>query len=468
MLVSGCMITKNEVEYLEYSIRSFINYVDELIIVDDQSTDGTLDIASSFGPKVQIVRGEYNGDKARQRNEYILRAQGKWIFCPDGDEVYFPDQMQYLFDRWRDENDLLFIGVRLLNFWKDYVHVVHGPVWDAIMQRTYRNIPGLGHYDVHHSVSLPGGKGPLAKVAQKTGRAIYPQIYVPHYSYCKNARSILNKIEYYMTRDNENCRNADNLDSPLEWSFRHPFISEEWSSPRYGPNGLFCCGSVWLRKDHVERYDGPHPDLIKKHPDWKLMTQYVKQMNRYMEDHWQFHNHLDHERHQNRIKLAASICVGDTVLEVGCANGYSTHLMQLESSARGQKQCFMGVEPTDWGFQQAKATYPEITFYKFLGENLPFEDGRFDTVLQAEIIEHCQDPRKLSDEGWRLAKKRYVVTTPTHPHPDPDHKRHFTIEQMREFLKPYGQMQAIGLRRDGSRANSNSEIYFMIAWVDKE
>lgn len=464
-LISGCMITKNEAEYLKWSIESFLPYVDELIIVDDQSTDGTLDIINDFAQKhrkVRLVQGVYNGKKADQRNEYLKHATGKWIFCPDGDEVYTTDQMMQLTMHWRDESsDALFHGFRLQNFWKDYRHVIHGHVWDAIMQRSFRNVPGCGYFDTHHSVSIRPGIN-LAKWANESGRMInFQNFFVPHYSYTKSARQIMGKIRYYMRRDNPNCSSEQEVN---EYANAHPFFSELYTRPRYGRQGLYCCGSHGHQKDHVEWYDGDHPAIMRTHPNWSRLHDYPAGMNKYMVDHWQHHNHLTHDRHQTRIKLAGSCCVGRT-LEVGCANGYSTWLMN--ESCRNNSQSFAGVEPTDWGYQQAIQTYRGISFYKFYGENLPFADGEFDTVLQAEIIEHCEDPRRLADEGWRVAGKRYVVTTPTGIHGDPDHKRYYRLEQMREFLAPYGVAQFTGLTRDGKLAETENEIYFMIAWVDK-
>jgi len=195
----------------------------------------------------------------------------------------------------------------------------------------------------------------------------------------------------------------------------------------------------------------------------ELYKDYIVNAEKYMRNHWQYHNHLHHNRHQNRIKYTSEFCLGTTI-EVGCANGFSTKTMKNHNP----KVEFSGMELTEWGFVQAVTKYGnEIKFYQGLGEDMPFEDNAFDTVLLPEIIEHCGEPRILANEAWRVAKKRLIITTPTKRHNDPDHKRFFPIETMREFLKPYGKANFAGVNKSGSRVYNESEIYFQIVFVDK-
>ena len=88
-------------------------------------------------------------------------------------------------------------------------------------------------------------------------------------------------------------------------------------------------------------------------------------------------------------------------------------------------------------------------------------------MLLPEIIEHVYNSRVLADEAWRVAKKRLIITTPTQKHDDPDHKRWFPIEGMREFLKPYGEAKFHGLTITGERTEDINKIYFQIVIVEK-
>ena len=459
------MITKNAAEWIKYSIKSFIDYVGELIIVDDQSTDDTLEIASSFGKKVKIVRGVYNGDKTTQRNEYIKRARGQWLITPDSDEVFYKDDIEWLIKYLANEvgNDII-IGIHYHTFWKDFCHVIHGHTWDMVRHRIFKNIKGIYHGKYHFAVSMPKDQFKHETIlhtyaVENNLRNRVKSFSLAHYGYCGPSQEIRKKIEYYMRRDNPNCT-TDKL--VKMYTNKHPYFSSKFKAPRYGDKGLYCCGQHNGQREHVVRFTGEHPRVMKKHPKYPLLHDYVINMNKYMEDHWQFHNHIHHERHQKRLNLTGGFCIGHT-LDVGCGNGISTDTLQKFYP----KKQFSGVEPTDWGFEHAVKDYKHLKFYKDYGENLSMEDGSFDTVLLSEIIEHVHDPRKLANEAWRVAKKRMVITTPSQPHPDPDHKRFYTVNEMRTFLKRYGKPAIHGLTREGKVTDREDDIYFIVAFVQK-
>ena len=165
-----------------------------------------------------------------------------------------------------------------------------------------------------------------------------------------------------MKRDNPFAKTGAEIN---KYTLKHPYFSENYSSPRYGNKGLYCCGKQGNNNDYVERnYNIEHPKIIKSCAKYPYLKTYAKNMNDYMENHWQYHNHLSHERHQNRIRYTSTFCKG-TTLEVGSANGYSTFLMQQANQAVK----FTGVEATDWGYREAIKTYPSIKFYKAYGGN---------------------------------------------------------------------------------------------------
>jgi len=423
--LSVCVITKNEEQFLQAAMESWMDYADEVIVVDDQSVDGTLEIASSF-PKVRIIEGQFNGDKARQRQVYLDEAQGDWIFCADGDEVYPPELMRWAMEQMR-RDDIWTLRADFWHYWKDFIHVMEGDVYEQFLQRFYRNLPGLNYRTTHHSVAMADGKL-LAKVAKQQQREAYagPEMRVHHYSYCKQAAAIRRKIEYYMRRDNPNCQTAEQV---RQYVGRHPYFSGDFAQPRYGVGGLYCCGSYKNKHDKLCRRDEEHPGPIRKHPLYGLYYVHALRANRYMEEHWQFNNHLDMVHHQGRFEETAKHCLGKT-LEVGCANGDSCHYLKRANPLAK----FYGVEATDWGYRNARRNYPQRTFYQDYAENLSAADKSFDTVLLSEIIEHVVDPMPVLDEAFRVARKRVVVTTPAQDHPDPDHKRVITIPEMRELL----------------------------------
>ena len=83
--ISLCMITKNEESFLEQSLNSVKDLVDEIIIVDTGSTDKTKEIAQKFTDKVYDF--EWCDDFSKARNESLKYAIGDWILILDADET---------------------------------------------------------------------------------------------------------------------------------------------------------------------------------------------------------------------------------------------------------------------------------------------------------------------------------------------------------------------------------------------
>jgi glycosyltransferase involved in cell wall biosynthesis len=95
--VSVIIGTYNAVKYIEETIRSVLNqiYQDfELIVVDDGSTDKTVDkVKSLLKPPHQIIQKK-NGGEASARNEGLCAAKGEYISFLDHDDLFVPDKLE--------------------------------------------------------------------------------------------------------------------------------------------------------------------------------------------------------------------------------------------------------------------------------------------------------------------------------------------------------------------------------------
>lgn len=92
--LSLCMIVKNEKHNLPRCLASVKPYVDEMIIVDTGSEDGTPEIAAEYGAKVRYF--EWCDDFAAARNYAISQASGDWILMLDADEELVVHSDNYL------------------------------------------------------------------------------------------------------------------------------------------------------------------------------------------------------------------------------------------------------------------------------------------------------------------------------------------------------------------------------------
>lgn len=85
MTVSLAMIVRNEVATLPRLLDSVAGFVDEIVIVDTGSNDGTLDVAQRYTDNVATITWPDDFSVARQ--EAFDRASGEWVCWLDADDV---------------------------------------------------------------------------------------------------------------------------------------------------------------------------------------------------------------------------------------------------------------------------------------------------------------------------------------------------------------------------------------------
>jgi glycosyltransferase involved in cell wall biosynthesis len=81
--LSVVIVTKNEEDNLEDCLKSIYAWVEEIIIIDDQSTDKTLEIAQRYTDKIFIRKWDLEG---KQRNWGAGQAKNTWVMMLDADE----------------------------------------------------------------------------------------------------------------------------------------------------------------------------------------------------------------------------------------------------------------------------------------------------------------------------------------------------------------------------------------------
>jgi len=87
--LSVILITFNEAHNLADCLTSLQGLADEIVIVDNGSRDGTLDIAAQFGARV--VRTDDWPGFGPQKNRALDAATGEWVLSIDADERVTPE-----------------------------------------------------------------------------------------------------------------------------------------------------------------------------------------------------------------------------------------------------------------------------------------------------------------------------------------------------------------------------------------
>ncbi|MDX2042634.1 MAG: glycosyltransferase [Acidobacteriota bacterium] len=93
--VSVIIPAYNSAQFIAEAIQSVLaqSYDNrEIIIVDDGSTDATLDVLRGFGEQIKLLT-KTNGGPASARNLAIRHASGKYIAFLDADDLWMPEKL---------------------------------------------------------------------------------------------------------------------------------------------------------------------------------------------------------------------------------------------------------------------------------------------------------------------------------------------------------------------------------------
>lgn len=95
--ISVLMSVYNDEKYLRKSVNSALeqSFSDfEFIIIDDGSTDKSLEIVKSYkDPRIRIVRNKNNIGLTKSLNKGLQFAQGEYIARMDADDIALPDRL---------------------------------------------------------------------------------------------------------------------------------------------------------------------------------------------------------------------------------------------------------------------------------------------------------------------------------------------------------------------------------------
>jgi len=112
MKITAIILSKNEEKNIERALRS-TSFCNEIIIVDDNSTDKTVEIARKF--KANILSYKVGDDFAKARNWSMEKAQHEWILFLDSDEEVAEELKNRILKLVQDSKKAYYIKRR--DFW---------------------------------------------------------------------------------------------------------------------------------------------------------------------------------------------------------------------------------------------------------------------------------------------------------------------------------------------------------------
>jgi len=119
--ISAVIITRNEAHNIDRCITALAGVVDEIIVVDAESTDATRSIAEVAGARVIVRKWT---DYSDQKNFANAQAHGPYILSLDADEVLSPELTASIRDALRKGLSGAYKLNRLTDYCGTWVH--HG------------------------------------------------------------------------------------------------------------------------------------------------------------------------------------------------------------------------------------------------------------------------------------------------------------------------------------------------------
>ena len=99
--VSVTIVTYNSGRFIKRCLESVLaqSYPNrEIIVVDNASTDGTVDILEQFEDRCRIIYNDENIGFAAAQNQAIAARRGDWVLTLNPDVLLLPNFIQALVD----------------------------------------------------------------------------------------------------------------------------------------------------------------------------------------------------------------------------------------------------------------------------------------------------------------------------------------------------------------------------------
>jgi glycosyltransferase involved in cell wall biosynthesis len=182
-MITAIILTRNEEENIGRCLES-VKWCDEIIVVDDKSSDKTIEIAKKYGATVYLH--DLNNDFSAQRNFGLSKAKNEWVLFIDSDEI-ISDALAFEISNaigLKDQNLKNFNGyyVKRIDFmWGKQLK--YGETGDIKLLRLAKKKCGLWVGMAHERWKVKGLTVSLAN----------PIFHFPH----KNLNEFLKEINFY-------------------------------------------------------------------------------------------------------------------------------------------------------------------------------------------------------------------------------------------------------------------------------
>lgn len=182
MTISACITAHNEELNIERTLKS-LDWVNEIILVDCESIDCTVEIAKKF--KCKIFSQPNDSNLNINKNYGFTNATSEWVLCLDADEVIpktLEQEIKLLLDSLVEENG--FFIKRKNNYFGRFL-MYGGNYPDKQLRLFRKNFGKFPAKHVHERLEIKGKVGILREPFE-------------HYPY-RDIKQYVDKLNFYTT-----------------------------------------------------------------------------------------------------------------------------------------------------------------------------------------------------------------------------------------------------------------------------
>lgn len=147
--LTAIIMAKNEERNIAACIKSVL-FADEVLVIDDFSTDRTVEIAEGLGARV--VQHAMNHDFGQQQTFAITQAKYDWIYFIDADERVTPALQKCIEDAVKKDEKVVYRNARLNYFWGQ--PLLHGGWFQEfgihLLPKAGSRVEGMVHQQIIH------------------------------------------------------------------------------------------------------------------------------------------------------------------------------------------------------------------------------------------------------------------------------------------------------------------------------
>ncbi|HEY6207237.1 MAG TPA: glycosyltransferase family 2 protein [Chthoniobacterales bacterium] len=175
--VSIVVPIKNEAVNLPRCLSS-VQWADEILVVDSQSTDHSIDIAQQHG--AQVVQFRFNGTWPKKKNWALenLPFKHDWVFILDADEVLPSEAAQEIAKAIVDPGVAGYWVNRRFNFLGQWLRHAYYPNWNL---RLFRH--SLGRYERLTTAATESGDNEVHEHVVVKGSTARLKFEIDHYAF---------------------------------------------------------------------------------------------------------------------------------------------------------------------------------------------------------------------------------------------------------------------------------------------